>query len=175
MRPDEVEELVKLTEATGFFRQEEVSVAREVLAEAASHVATPEGGETLHNQDEGSGYIVRVAGEPGNALGYVCFGPTPLTRGTWDIYWLAVHPERQRRGIGKSLMRQAEAEIRRNQGRLAVVETSSQDLYLPTRQFYIQLGYQEVCCIPDFYDIGDAKIVYTKLITTGGSYDHKDA
>jgi D-alanine-D-alanine ligase len=162
MEPDEVDKLVALTEATGFFHQEEVCVAREVLTEAVS-------------KGEDSGYIVCVAGERGDALGYVCFGPTPLTRGTWDIYWLAVHPEYQRRGIGKSLIRQAEAEIRRNQGRLAVVETSSQDLYLPTRQFYINLGYQEVCCVPDFYDIGDDKIVYTKLITTGGSDDHKDA
>jgi D-alanine-D-alanine ligase len=151
MAPEDVEELVALTADTGFFRPDEVAVAREVLEEAARRGAA-------------SGYQVRVAHSGSRLLGYVCFGPTPLTRGTWDIYWLAVAPDWQRRGIGGRLMRRAEEEIARQGGRLIVLETSSQELYAPTRQFHLALGYRELGRIPDFYDAGDDKVMYGKAL-----------
>jgi D-alanine-D-alanine ligase len=160
MVPDDLPELVHITEDTGFFRPEEVVVAREVLTEAAS------GGE-------GSGYQVYVAADPsaeGRRLGYVCFGPTPLTRGTWDLYWIAVAPQHQGLGIGRRLMGRAEEEVQLNGGRQIVVETSSQELYEPTRRFYCSLGYQEVSRIPDFYDRGDAKVTFAKALSQGGDH-----
>ncbi|MFH1141573.1 MAG: GNAT family N-acetyltransferase [Chloroflexota bacterium] len=155
MRTDDVEEMVRITRATGFFYPEEVDVAREVLLEAA------ESGET-------SGYHVHVATQGQKAAGYVCFGPTPLTRGTWDIYWIAVDPPQQRQGIGNRLMSLAEEEIRSHAGRLILVETSSRALYDPTRGFYSRLGYQEVSYIPDFYDVGDGRVTFAKVLSQGG-------
>ncbi len=158
MAPDDLPELVHITEDTGFFRPEEVAVAREVLTEAAL-------------QGAGSGYQVYVAADDQRRLGYVCFGPTPLTKGTWDLYWIAVAPQRQGLGIGKRLMGRAEEEVQLNGGRQIVVETSSQELYEPTRRFYCSLGYQEVSRIPDFYDSGDAKVTFAKVLSRGG--DHR--
>lgn len=152
MQPSDRDCLVTITSDTGFFRLEEVDVAREVLAEAAE-------------RGEASGYRVRVAADGERPLGYVCFGPTPLTRNTWDIYWLAVHPQMQRQGLGSKLMRQAESEICRCSGRLVLVETSSQDLYEPTHRFYLSQGYREVSRIADFYDVGDDKVTFAKVLT----------
>jgi ribosomal protein S18 acetylase RimI-like enzyme len=155
MQPDDLEELVRITAATGFFRPEEVVVTREVLTECAS-------------KGEASGYQTWVATNGQRTLGYVCFGQTPLTRGTWDIYWIAVDPSQQRQGIGQLLMRHAEEEIGRQGGRLVLVETSAQEMYKPTLSFYSALKYQEVSCIPDFYDLGDAKVTFAKSLTQGG-------
>jgi len=44
--------------------------------------------------------------------GYICYGPTPVTEGTWDIYWEAVAHERQGLGIGSKLMAAVLQEIR---------------------------------------------------------------
>jgi ribosomal protein S18 acetylase RimI-like enzyme len=148
--------LVRLTRETGFFRPDEVAVAQELLTES-----TQKGEET--------GYQVYVASEGRRAVGYVCFGLTPLTRGTWDIYWIAVHPRHQSRGIGGRLMRRAEEEIRGKGGRLILIETSSQELYEPTRRFYRSLEYQEVSRIPDFYDVGDARVTLAKTLSPGGN------
>jgi ribosomal protein S18 acetylase RimI-like enzyme len=151
MIADDVERLAQITADTGFFRTDEIEVAREVLTDAAS--------------GDDSGYDVRVACNDDGIMGYVCFGATPLTRATWDIYWLAVAPDHQRKGVGRRLMRFAEEQIALKQGRLILVETSSQELYEPTRKFYESLGYEEVSRIADFYDTGDAKVTFGKVLS----------
>ena len=157
MRTEDVEEMIRITRATGFFYPEEVEVAREVLLEAAE-------------KGEESGYQVHVAVQGQKAAGYVCFGPTPLTKGTWDIYWIAVDPQQQRLGIGNRLMSLAEEKIRSQKGRLVLVETSSRELYEPTREFYRRMGYQEVSNIPDFYDVGDGRVTFAKDLSQGGGH-----
>ena len=97
--------------------------------------------------------------------GYVCYGPTPLTDGTYDIYWIAVDPERQGKKIGSELLSFAENDIAKNKGRLITVYTSSQEKYLSTRNFYIKRGYHEGCRIKDYYRRGDDLVVYVKQIS----------
>ncbi len=41
------------------------------------------------------------------------YGPTPLTLGTFDLYWMAVDPKAQGHGIGKALVRWLEEHVRR--------------------------------------------------------------
>ena len=55
-----------------------------------------------------------------------------------------------------------EEHVRREGGRLIVIETSSTEKYEPTRRFYLGLNYTEVARIPDFYGPGDGRIIYTK-------------
>jgi ribosomal protein S18 acetylase RimI-like enzyme len=140
-------------EATGFFRDDEMIVAREVFEEAAG-------------KGPGGHYQSYVADEAGVPVGWVCFGPTPCTLGTFDIYWIAVSPDRQGLGIGAELTRFSETEILKRQGRLVIIETSGRAIYDPTRRFYLKLGYHEAARIADFYGPGDAKVVYTKHVTT---------
>jgi ribosomal protein S18 acetylase RimI-like enzyme len=110
----------------------------------------------------GSGYYHLVAEEGAKVAGYICYGPTPITEGTWDVYWIAVDSNIQGRGVGRGLMAAAENKIVQAGGRLILVETSSKAGYEKTNLFYQKIGYFEVCRIPDFYMIGDDKIVYEK-------------
>jgi D-alanine-D-alanine ligase len=143
--------ILDLLVRTQFFRPHEIEVAREVLDDA------------LAGRDGGH-YQSFVVDEASKAVGWVCFGPTPCTSGTFDVYWLAVAPERQSRGLGRALMEYAEQRMRRQHGRLVVVETSGQPRYLPTRRFYAKQGYREAACVRDFYAPGDDKLIYVKTV-----------
>jgi ribosomal protein S18 acetylase RimI-like enzyme len=87
--------------------------------------------EALHEGEE-SGYIIVVA-EVLNVSavveGYACYGPTPMTDGVFDLYWIAIHPEAQGRGVGRRLVRYVEDDIRSRSGRMLLIETSSRDGY----------------------------------------------
>ncbi len=111
-----------------------------------------------------SGYRVLVAEAAGEILGYVCFGPTPMTQSTWDIYWLAVSREKQGTGIGSALLAGCESRIRESGGRRAIIETSTTPPYERARRLYSHLGYESVCTIPDFYAPGDGKLILVKKL-----------
>ena len=116
------------------------------------------------SDDNNSGYFILVAQADAEIIGYICYGPTPLTEGTWDIYWEAVARNRRGKGIGDKLIKAAEREIKKARGRLALIETSSTPVYEKTRQFYNQHGYGEIARIPDFYEPGDDKIILQKRL-----------
>jgi ribosomal protein S18 acetylase RimI-like enzyme len=94
--------------------------------------------------------------------GFVCYGPNTMTDRTWDLYWIAVDPERHGRGIGTELLRFAEDDVRKLGGRLILIETSSLPTYDNTRHFYQRHGYREVAVVPDFYADGDSLHLYHK-------------
>ena len=148
---DDRDPILHLLAATGLFAPNEIDVAREVLDAAIA------AGAAGHYQSF-------TAVEAGGPVGWVCIGPTPCTRGTFDIYWIAVAPGRQGRGIGKALMAHAEGRIAGRGGRLAVVETSGRPAQQPTRRFYEALGYRREAQVAGFYAPGDDKVVYTKPI-----------
>jgi D-alanine-D-alanine ligase-like ATP-grasp enzyme/ribosomal protein S18 acetylase RimI-like enzyme len=143
--------VLDLLAGTGVFRPGELDIAREVLDDAL--------------RDGPAGHYQSYTAElDGRAVGWVCFGPTPCTEGTFDMYWLAVDLRLQKRGIGRALMLRAEGQIVRRGGRLIVLETSGRADYDLTRKFYLHLGYHEASCVPDFYAPDDAKVTYTKRL-----------
>ena len=150
--PRDREGVLAFVAQSGFFRADEVAVAQELLDDALA-------------KGPGGYYQSFVAeNDAGAAAGWVCFGPTPCTIGTFDIYWIVVARGAQRRGLGAALMAFAEGRIADGGGRLAVVETSGRPIYDPTRQFYLKIGYREAARIADFYSVGDPKVVYTKCV-----------
>lgn len=116
------------------------------------------------NLEDPTNYYIFIADVGGAVAGYICYGPTPVTEGTWDIYWEAVARERQGLGIGGRLMAAALQEIKDAGGRLAVIETSGIPSYEKTRRFYTGLGYETAARIPDFYAPGDDKLILVKKI-----------
>lgn len=142
--------------ATARFTDEEVKCAIELVDIAIEH---PEKGE----------YLVHVLEEPDSGpkrqiQGYVCFGATPLTDGVFDLYWIAVDPAQQGQGFGQLLLRFVENEVRRQRGRMLLIETSSKESYGPTLRFYQNAGYDEISRIKDFYRIEDDKVVFCKKL-----------
>jgi ribosomal protein S18 acetylase RimI-like enzyme len=145
--------VIQILENTPEFTPDEVALACELI-------------DVYLDDPPGSGYWHLVAETEGQIAGYVCYGPTPITDGTWDIYWIAVDSSIQGKGIGRQLMAAAEENIIREGGRLILVETSSKPGYEKTNLFYQRLGYREACRIIDFYMIGDDKIIYEKRFTS---------
>src|SRR5688500_19366937 len=86
--------------------------------------------------------------------GYVCIGPTPLTDGTFDLYWIAVDPSAQGRGYGQVLARLAEDEARARGGRLLIIETASQDTYAQPVRVYEHAGYERDATDRELYRRG---------------------
>jgi ribosomal protein S18 acetylase RimI-like enzyme len=111
-----------------------------------------------------SGYYHLVAIADSEVTGYICYGPTPLTESTWDVYWMAVTPRKKGQGIGTSLLETAEKAIKKQQGRILLIETSDIASYEPTRKFYQYMGYEEISRIPDFYSPGDGLVVFHKRL-----------
>ena len=151
LRPARAEDraaIEAITRDAGVFHDDEVPVALEVFDAAAA-------GDP--------GYVAVVAERGGRAAGWVCWGATPCTRGTYDMYWLAVDPAQHGTGIGSQLVAEMERRLS-GAGRLIVVETAGRPDYAPTRAFYEARGYARTATIPDFYAPGDDLVVYVKRL-----------
>jgi len=144
--------LEQLTAATGRFRPEEVATALELLDESLAG-------------EEDYQFLGAYDGE--DLAGFACWGRTPGTRGTCDLYWIVVDPTRQHRGIGTQLLNAVEHRLLGEGCRLIVVETSSQDDYAPTRAFYERRGYARTASIPAYYAPGDDLVIYLKDLAHG--------
>ena len=140
----------EITRAVGLFREDEILVALEVFDEA---MATGPGGS----------YNVLGAEAEGRLAGWICWGPTPCTLGTYDLYWMAVDPALQGAGLGTALIAEMERRLQ-GEARLIVVETAGRSDYQATRRFYQARGYRAVATIPDFYAAGDDQVVFVKAV-----------
>jgi ribosomal protein S18 acetylase RimI-like enzyme len=143
--------ILDILKRTDYFTEAEVEIADELL-------------NSYFDQSLDSGYWTYTAFTD-RVAGYVCYGPTPMTEGTYDIYWIAVDPEQQGKKIGTELLSFAESDIAKHKGRLITVSTSSQEKYGSTRSFYLKRGYHEGCRIKDYYRPGDDLVVYVKQIS----------
>jgi len=144
----DVDPLRKILQATEVFREEEVETAVELME------------ATLGETDD---YIQKTAVDEADVVqGYYCVGPTPMTKSTFDLYWIAVNPEHQGKGIGRQLLLDCEQTVGAMNGSLIVVETSSLPKYEGTRIFYTRNNYLETARIRNYYAPGDDLMIYTK-------------
>jgi len=118
-------------------------------------------------QGEASGYSFIVSRDAGRVSGYACYGAHALTSGTYDLYWIAVAPQAQGRGVGRELLACVESEIVARGGRLLLIETSDTPPYLPAREFYESCGYKCEATVRDFYAPGDSLLIYVKPLAAG--------
>ncbi|MDR2870582.1 MAG: GNAT family N-acetyltransferase [Deferribacteraceae bacterium] len=138
---------------TGFFREEEAIIARE-LAE-----------ETLANPSEYEFIFAQPAGlEDDDPVAYICYAEIPGTVGSYELYWIAVLKRFQRQGLGKQLIQAAEADIKARGGRLVYISTSGTELYSGTRIAYERAGYSQAAVLKDFYLPGDDQVIYVKKL-----------
>lgn len=142
--------------ATARFTRQEIGWAMELVDLALDH---PE-------KNEYAAHVLEAPdrGPQRRVQGYVLFGPTPMTDGVFDLYWIAVDAKQQGQGLGQVLLRFVENEVRRLNGRMLLIETSSKRSYAPTIRFYQRAGYHEISRIKDFYRIEDDKVVFCKRL-----------
>jgi ribosomal protein S18 acetylase RimI-like enzyme len=146
-----IEEMVV---SSGRFNDVEIETALELFDEAIT-------------KGDASGNIFAVLeyGKSNSVLrGFACYGSTPLTQGVYDLYWIVVDPAYQKKGNGRYLLEYVEREVKKQGGRMLLIETSSQESYVATIRFYERNGYQLAARIKDFYRIGDDKLVFSKAL-----------
>lgn len=142
----------EIVRSTGFFSAEEIDVAEELVRE---HLL----------RGEASGYLFVIAETgAGAVVGYACFGPTPCTARTHDLYWIAVREEARGHGVGLAVLRRVEARLLAAGGGKLVAETSSRDQYASTRAFYTRAGFAAEARIRDYYAPGEDIVYFTKMV-----------
>jgi ribosomal protein S18 acetylase RimI-like enzyme len=146
----DIEPLSEIVRETKVFHEEEIGVAIELMEIAAN------------DKDQKDYFLYSYVDESGTIQGYYCVGPTPMTKSTFDLYWIAVHPRVHRKKIGQDLLKHCEEQVKVMGGKLLVVETSSQPKYEPTRKFYLRHQYAEAARIKDYYAQDDDLVIYSK-------------
>lgn len=142
----------RLVSATGFFSPAEEDIAVELVDDALANGAASE-------------YRFLFAdGADGEPEGYACYGPVTAGATRFDLYWIAVAPGRQRGGLGRALLAEAERRASGEGATEMTIDTAGRPQYAPTRAFYERMGYEVLEVIPDFYSAGDDKVVYRKSL-----------
>jgi ribosomal protein S18 acetylase RimI-like enzyme len=150
--PADTPALLALTEGTGVFKPHEIEALNEVLTD-------------YHTQNHNTGHVAVTAEKGGQILGYAYYAPAAMTDRTWYLYWIAVTKQTQAKGIGSTLLRHTEDDIRKRKGRVLFIETSSLPHYDQTRKFYLKHGYEVTGQLRDYYADGDDMVVFRKRIS----------
>jgi D-alanine-D-alanine ligase len=148
---EDVTRVRALVAATGMFNAAEIEVAASLVTEQLAKGAASD----CH-------FI--FAERASELVGFACYGPIAGTQDSFDLYWIAVAPSEQGRGLGAELYARAEAEMGAAGAKQIYVETSCSERYTPTRGFYQRLGFAEQARLPDFYAPGDGKVIYVKTL-----------
>ncbi len=137
--------------SSGFFHPWEMDVAIELIDDRLAKGTASE-------------YLFLFADAGDTIAGYACYGPVTMAQGRFELYWIAVDDARRGQGVGRLLLERAEAHMRELGGRYVYSETSSRELYRPTREFYLNQGYREVARVPLFYADDDDKVIFMKTL-----------
>ena len=151
VRDEDPAAIRRIVTETGFFNEAELDVAMELVVERLQKGAS-------------SGYEFCFAQAGPTLAGYACFGPIAGTLASFDLYWIAVAPAFQGRGLGQALLARAERTIAGAGGRRVYIETSSRAQYRDTRAFYGRCGYRLDAVLADFYAPADDKLIFVRQL-----------
>jgi ribosomal protein S18 acetylase RimI-like enzyme len=156
------EEVIGLLRETKNFSEAEIAIAEELIDIC---IEKPEQEDYYAFVSEESRPFLRGgAGEGSCIAGFLLLGPTPATTGTYDMYWIAAHPEFQGQGIAQALDEFAVRFVKERGGYLLIAETSSQPGYERTRAFYMKQRYETLATIADYYKPGDDLMIFGKQV-----------
>ena len=149
--PQDRRRVREIAASTGFFSPEEIEIAVELVDERLS-------------KGPASGYEFVFAEIDGRTIAFACHGCIPATQHSYDLYWIAVGRDWQRRGIGNALIEKTESLVRHGGGRRIYVDTSGRQQYASTRAFYENMGYRREALLRDFFAPGDDKVIFGKVL-----------
>ena len=89
--PDDTDAILALAVSSGLFPADATEEVAGVLASA-------------HRGELGPDHVW-LTDDDGGPVGVAYFAPERMTDGTWNLYMLEVHPDRQRQGRGAALVR----------------------------------------------------------------------
>lgn len=148
---EDVDIACNIARKTGVFTESEIAIVEELAV-----VFLDKGVDSPYY------YIFadNIGVEFSNLIGYACYGPVYGAEGTYELYWIVVDRDYYRMGIGRKLLQAVVDVVKSQSGRLIFAETSNSDKYYMTRLFYEKNGFDKVVVIPDFYRVGDGKVIY---------------
>jgi ribosomal protein S18 acetylase RimI-like enzyme len=148
--------LLSMLIKTRVFTSQEIDVAMELI-------------DLVLNDSMQKDYRIHCLVDDGDqCIGYICYGPTPMTQGTFDLYWIAVDPDFQKQGVGSKLLDFLEKVVKKSNGRMILADASSIPQYEKTEKFYLKNGFQEVARIPDYYHPGNDRMTFCKKLEDRG-------
>jgi ribosomal protein S18 acetylase RimI-like enzyme len=148
--PEDTNALIAVASASGLFEPQQTDELSQMLAQYFDG--------TTNSHD------LWLTDDDGEPVGVAYTAPERMTEGTWNLYLIAIHPDRQRQGRGKALLVHIEQLLAERGERVLLVETSGTDEFDYVRAFYRNSGYEEEARIRDFYTDGVDKIVFRKLL-----------
>lgn len=138
--------LIALATASGLFEPDQTDMLADMLR-------SPGEDDVWFTDEDGN--------EP---VGVAYLAPEKMTRGTWNLYWIAVRPDQQRQGRGKAILDHVEKWLTAKRQRILLVETAGVDDFDYVRKFYANSGFEEEARIRDFYEPGVDKVVFRKSL-----------
>jgi ribosomal protein S18 acetylase RimI-like enzyme len=141
----------KLVTATSVFSGTEVGWAVEII-------------ETALTRGSAAGYHFLFADGPSGLEGFTCFGPIDGTDNRYDLYWIAVSPAAQGKGLGKRLLAETMKEARKLDATHMFIDTSTRTDYAAARALYEALGFALMGTLVDFYSDGDGKAIFGRKL-----------
>ncbi len=154
LSPDDRPAIERILRDVGVFRDDEVTIGLELVD------------ETLH-PGPSTDYRWLIAERNATVIGFACYGPVPLTEGTFDLYWIAVAKDSQGSLAARTLDHAITDAIRSVGARWLLAETSGTDDYARAHRFYKRQGYELISHVPDFYRPGDARLTFGKRLDRG--------
>ena len=151
--------VINLAIAAGMFLADEVASLHQIFAD-------------VHSGNLGPHHQIVVWSDDETITGAVYFGDNPMADRVWDLWMIAVTPDRQGQGVGRQLMHFVETHATESGARLLMVETSSTPKYDMTRAFYHNLGYAKVATLPDYFCDGDSKVIFCKRLAPENFAEH---
>jgi len=141
--------ILQIAEGTGVFKPHEIVALNEVISD-------------YHAAGHGEDHHAITYEKDGRIIGFAYYAPAAMTDRSWYLYWIAVSKQTQARGVGGYLLRHVEEDIRKRNGRVLFIETSSLPHYELTRKFYLKHGYEVTAVLRDYYHDGDDMVVFRK-------------
>lgn len=148
----DIESIRCLVSEAGVFNTEEIGISAELVEEALEKGAEKSGYHFIILEDDTTKAL----------LGYACYGRIPFTESSFDLYWIVVDPNQQRKGYAKLLLDAVDTALKSTKASQLYAETSGQASYEPARKFYLINGFEQAASLKDFYKRGDNKIIFRK-------------
>lgn len=82
----------------------------------------------------------------------------------WNMLIIAIDNNVQGQGLGRQLVAHLEQQLREQNQRMLMIDTSSDAQFKSTQQFYKNLGYKHVATIPNYWMKGEDKITFIKQL-----------
>ena len=154
-QPSDTAAVVQLAISSGLFAEDEAEVVRTLMDDFFARTKADGHGCLVDVDDDLDGDV---------AAGVAYFQPVAATDGTWTLLMIAVRAEQQGQGRGSVLLSEVENQLRRQQQRLLLVETSGVPDFALTRAFYDKAGYGVEARVRDYYAAGDDMVLYRKAL-----------